>query len=231
MNEPCSSCGETATAAVGSIRICQSCYDLITAQFVSVWGDDNDLAIREIKGSGSYSMGDHLILKVSQTGSKSWICRCLDLTGKRRDYGLGSWPGVSIHEARSRALKCVRAAKSVPSLYQAFERCFSEIEAAFSNSKHASQWRSTVEEICGGGLGGARLDEISHADLAEALTAMFARAPETARRTLQRLSIIFAWAFHHGLIRHEVSTSSVIAMLEGKGTRFARYLGHQEDIF
>lgn len=231
MNAICSSCGGSAAASAGNIAVCQDCYDMLTAQFISIWGDDNDIAIREINLPGAHSMGDHLILKVGKNRSKSWVCRCLDLTGKRRDFGLGGWPDISIHEARARALKCVRAARTVPTLSQASAKCFAEIERGFTSEKHARQWQATVAEVCDPKLGVCRLDEISHSDIAHALADMFSRAPETARRTLQRLSIIFSWAFHHGLIGHEISTSSVIAMLEGRGTRFARYLGHQEDIF
>ena len=46
-----------------------------------------------------YFDGGGLILQVTTTGSKVWVQR-LTIDGTRHDYGLGSWPGVSLVKAR-----------------------------------------------------------------------------------------------------------------------------------
>ena len=229
MTLPCSSCGAEADAHLRKISVCHNCYDSLTAQFVSKWGDESDDAIAALTSDKSF--GNYLLLKVGANGNKSWICRCPDATGKRRDFGLGAWPAVSIHEARGKALITSRAARTVPTLTNAAANCYADITGKFTNNKHAAQWLTSVEEICAGALGRKQLHEIDQKAIAEALRPIYARAPETARRTLQRISLIFSWAFHHGRIGYELSTSSVQAMLEGQGTRFSKYLGQGEEPF
>ena len=55
-------------------------------------------------GPGKYHDGDGLPLRVTKTGSKSWFLR-LTVDGRRRDMGLGSWPEVSLVDARRKALE------------------------------------------------------------------------------------------------------------------------------
>ena len=59
---------------------------------------------------GSLSDGQGLILKVSPSGSKSWLLR-VQLDGKRRDYGLGSAKELTLAEAREKAGQWRKLAK------------------------------------------------------------------------------------------------------------------------
>jgi len=73
------------------------------------------LQIRRLSKPGTYNVGgvNGLLLKVSASGSKSWILRYS--TGElresksgrqfyaRRDHGLGSYPTVGLSQARQRA--------------------------------------------------------------------------------------------------------------------------------
>jgi hypothetical protein len=60
-------------------------------------------------GPGKYEDGDGLRLVVSATGAKKWVLR-ITVAGKRREMGLGSYPLISLAEAREKALE---ARKSV----------------------------------------------------------------------------------------------------------------------
>ena len=51
-----------------------------------------------------YQDGLGLYLQVLPTGSKQW-CQRIQLDGKRRDYGLGGYPAVSLAEARRQAMQ------------------------------------------------------------------------------------------------------------------------------
>ena len=66
-------------------------------------GELSDVKVRKLKKPGRYTDGDTLYLKVSPSGSKSWIQRLI-IKGRRRDLGLGAYPLVSLAEARGRAL-------------------------------------------------------------------------------------------------------------------------------
>src|ERR1700677_5390140 len=50
-------------------------------------------------GAGRYGDGDGLHLEVSEPGRRKWILR-FQLNGARRDMGLGSYPAVTLAEAR-----------------------------------------------------------------------------------------------------------------------------------
>ena len=59
------------------------------------------------KKPGYYSDGGNLYLRVAPGGSKGWIFR-FTIGGRTRDAGLGSYPAVSLVEAREEADKCRR---------------------------------------------------------------------------------------------------------------------------
>ena len=48
------------------------------------------------------SDGNGLLLEVRPGGSKGWVCR-VTVDGRRRDVGLGTWPELSLADARTKA--------------------------------------------------------------------------------------------------------------------------------
>ena len=60
------------------------------------------LSITRAKTPGYIHDGSGLYLQVAPAGSKSWIFR-FSLGGKRREMGLGPYPGVSLAAARKSA--------------------------------------------------------------------------------------------------------------------------------
>jgi len=60
--------------------------------------------IEKITTPGNYQDRNGLILKVRPSGSKSWILR-YQVNGERHDMGLGSFPGLSLAEARKKAIE------------------------------------------------------------------------------------------------------------------------------
>lgn len=50
-------------------------------------------------------LGAGLILRVSQTGRKSWVVRYRNEDGEQRRFGLGLYPDVSLAEARKRCIQ------------------------------------------------------------------------------------------------------------------------------
>ena len=57
-----------------------------------------DRAVKTV-GAGRYGDGDGLQLIVSDNGRRKWVMR-YQMNGTRRDMGLGSYPAVSLSEAR-----------------------------------------------------------------------------------------------------------------------------------
>ncbi|MFV0623790.1 Arm DNA-binding domain-containing protein [Sphingomonas sp. ac-8] len=58
----------------------------------------------EVKNAqpGRHADGNGLYLLVRPSGSRSWVLRA-QFQGKRKDFGLGSIPAVSLAQARTRA--------------------------------------------------------------------------------------------------------------------------------
>jgi hypothetical protein len=59
-------------------------------------------AVENFKKPGLYADGGNLHLRIAPGGSKGWIFR-FTLAGRTRDAGLGSYPTVSLAEARNEA--------------------------------------------------------------------------------------------------------------------------------
>jgi hypothetical protein len=57
--------------------------------------------VAKAKGPAVLHDGGGLYLRVSASGSKSWVFR-FQLDSKRRDMGLGPYPDVSLAEARGK---------------------------------------------------------------------------------------------------------------------------------
>src|SRR5204863_9295571 len=60
--------------------------------------------VTRAKGPAVLHDGGGLYLRISPTGSRSWVFR-FQLDGKRRDMGLGPYPDVSLAEARRGAIE------------------------------------------------------------------------------------------------------------------------------
>ena len=65
------------------------------------------LEVRRLTRPGRWSVGgtDGLALQVSPSGARSWVLR-MAAGGRQREMGLGSFPTVTLAEARERARQC-----------------------------------------------------------------------------------------------------------------------------
>lgn len=131
-------------------------------------GKLSTLAIARLSRPGNHADGGNLYLRIQPEGSKSWVFRFKrrnPITGKDKTtwVGLGSLELVSLAEARARALeyrKLLRnggdplAAERARRAGHAGGRPFADVMAAYleahragwRNSKHAAQWRATLEQ-------------------------------------------------------------------------------------
>lgn len=123
-------------------------------------------AVDALKAEGRHAVGgvNGLYLRIVG-GSRAWVLRAI-VGSVRRDMGLGSYPEVSLAEARQRALEHRRTmrdginpveqrredrerAKTEAGKAKTFKHCAEAfIEAhrvGWTNPKHAKQWQSTLE--------------------------------------------------------------------------------------
>src|SRR5215510_9143778 len=123
------------------------------------------LKVERANEPGMYADGAGLYLQVTSSAAKSWIYR-YSLRKKAREMGLGSFPTIGLAEARTKAGDCRRlcqegidpiearkAAREQLALEAAKALTFKTAAASYiaskgagwHNSKHAAQWKSTLE--------------------------------------------------------------------------------------
>ena len=74
------------------------------------------LEVGRLTNPGTYGDGRGLMLLVKASGTRSWILRAIS-NGKRRDFGLGGYPAVSLSKARSNLRSTIGAGSSCASWF------------------------------------------------------------------------------------------------------------------
>jgi hypothetical protein len=134
-------------------------------------------------GPGKYEDGGGLRLVVSRAGAKKWVLR-FTIEGKRREMGLGSFPDVSLAEAREKARKSRKQAKHgvdpiearqvEPDKTPTFTTCAARYIRAqrrgWKNAKHARQWVSTLKTYARPEIGSKKVDTIATEDILKILS-------------------------------------------------------------
>lgn len=168
------------------------------------------LGVKKEKTPGYHADGRGLYLQVSASGSKSWILR-YTLNKKSREMGLGSYPDVTLAQARTDAtahrllLKdgidplTVRRSKQMSMQQQrTFVECAQEYyethKDGWKNAKHASQWTNTLATYAYPIFGDKGISDINKADILAALTPIWATKQATASRVKQRIHAVLDWA-------------------------------------
>jgi integrase len=170
--------------------------------------------------TGLHADGDKLYLQVdSKIDARSWIFRYPnkkpDLKSATRYMGLGSYPSVSLKEARRLAetyRAMVRAgldpiderererreAFAQTAKTHTFKECAERLMKAkgpeWENLKHANQWRATLETYAYPVLGKLDIRSVDVGLVLEVLEPIWNEKPETARRVRGRLEAVIDWA-------------------------------------
>jgi integrase len=183
------------------------------------------LSVSKLKEDGRHAVGgvDGLHLRIINN-SRAWVLRVvvgqkLDNAGNvklhRRDIGLGSFPEVTLSEAREKARelkKQIRAgidplqekeerlnALRIQKLREkTFRECATIVitnkTRELKNAKHIAQWSSTLETYVYPALGERNISSITKADIASVLEPIWIDKHETAKRLRGRIETIFDYA-------------------------------------
>lgn len=172
--------------------------------------------VKNLKTPGRYT--DALIkglhIWVKPNGRKYWIFR-YSHENKQHNISLGSFPTLSIAEARVRAqqsrddldrginpLAIKNSSKAQKLALQAqklsfkefAEACIKSKRAEWTNQKHGDQWEYTLSEFAYPFIGNMGLDEIETEDILKILTPIWTTKTETASRLRGRIEWILASA-------------------------------------
>lgn len=172
------------------------------------------LQVQRLNTAGMHGDGAGLWLNVTLGGSKSWIFRFM-IDGRERWMGLGSYPDVSLEEARDAAAvarKKVRARtdpiderreqratdRAARMKAVTFDWCAAQyIEShrgGWKNPKHADQWTNTLAAYASPVIGDLVVSKIDTAHITKILQPSWATTTETASRVRGRIEAILDWA-------------------------------------
>ncbi len=194
-------------------------------------------------GEGRGGFGLSLLVKPRAGGglSKAWAQR-LRINGKPCNFGLGTYPIVTLAEARAKALENARAVAKgsdprnrphVPTFEQAAENVIRLHEPTWRLGGGAPSdkvWRSSLTRHVFPRLGAKLVSEITTADVLSVLVPIWQAKAETARRVKGRISTIMRWCIAHGHIENNPAGDAVAAALPNNRTPQAhhRALAHHD---
>ena len=168
------------------------------------------------KGNALVAVGgvNGLHLQMTPKGGRSWVLRVL-VGKKRRDIGLGSFPTVTLSQAREKAREARdkiergidpveerKAAKAALAAAQSRGLTFDQATAhylaakmdAFKNAKHRQQWQNTLAQYASPVLGKMLVQDITVQDVLRVLQPIWADKTETASRLRGRIESVLSWA-------------------------------------
>ena len=178
------------------------------------------LAVSKIHAPGMHFVGgvQGLALQLTAGSGKSWLLRVV-IAGKRREMGLGSYPGVSLAQARVKAsearemirrgadpIECQRVALSTlrASVLAAltFDQCaasyISAHEAGWKNAKHGQQWSNTLAQHASPVMGSLLVRDVGLPHVLAVLEPIWRTKTETASRLRGRIELVLDWATARG---------------------------------
>ena len=172
------------------------------------------VGVTKVKMPGMLHDGGGLYLQVTSAGAKSWIYRFM-LKGRAREMGLGSFPAVSLGDARARATECrivkaqgrdpVQDRASLQSqrlLAQAQSMTFQDCanayigahKAGWRSAKHAEQWTSTLATYAYPVMGNLPVQSVDVGMVMKVVEPIWNAKTETASRVRGRIEAVLDWA-------------------------------------
>lgn len=176
--------------------------------------------IKRLDGAGYYRVGHvaGLNLQISKTGTRSWVLR-IKVGDKRREIGLGAYPGVTLAMAHAKAQEIREGVKAgidpviqrieahqatiqkqieEKALAWTFTRCANAYIAAQSpgwrNAKHAKQWTSTLETYAFPVIGDMLVSTIKFEHVLAVIEPHWTSKNETINRVRNRIELVLDWA-------------------------------------
>jgi integrase len=176
------------------------------------------LKVQKLKKKGLHSDGGGLYLRVSESGTKSWMFRFGE-SGKLRDMGLGPVHTISLPRARELARECrelrlqgidpithrrasVAARRASDALAITFKQCadayIASHEAGWRNPAHRQQWTNTLAQYVHPTLGSQSVAVVDIDLVMKVLDPIWRTIPETASRVRGRIEAVLDWAKARG---------------------------------
>lgn len=177
----------------------------------------NKLTVRKVQSNkvvGRLSDGAGLYLVTSTSGAKKWVYMWRR-NHKRREMGLGGFPGIGLSVAREKAQNArelvalgkdpieerIRVGKlelqSLKTFGEVADHLIENLKKDWSNEKHRQQWKRTVEHYCKP-IRSIPISSVETKDVIRVLKPIWTSKEETARRLRARIERILDYAKAHG---------------------------------
>ncbi len=189
------------------------------------WGGTlNKLTARLVetnKKPGLMNDGLGLYLKTKPSGAKSWVFRYRSpITHKKRDMGLGSFPIITLAQARQETLRlrlqisqgidpirarneereALKAQTDTPDFQSFAIEHHSNIKDQWKNKKHTKQWINTLKTYAFPVIGSIQLAHINVNDILNVLQPIWKTKTETATRVRKRIEDVWNAAKLRGYV-------------------------------
>ena len=155
-----------------------------------------------------------LHLQITSKAGRSWVLRA-KVGSKRRDFGLGGFPAVTLAQAREKARdmrskiengidpieerKAAQAALEAAqrrglTFEEAVDKALANKLDAYKNAKHRQQWENTLATYATPELGKMLVEDITTQDVLRALQPIWTTKTVTASRVRSRIEAVLSWA-------------------------------------
>jgi integrase len=178
------------------------------------------LAVKRLTAAGLHPIGGvaGLMLQVSKTGTRSWLLR-IKVGDKRREIGLGAYPGVGVALAREKAqqtrddvaagidpvLQRATARQTIveqqieaKALDWTFRRCAEAYIKAkkpgWRSAKHGEQWQNTLATYVYPAIGDLLVRNVRIEHITNIVEPHWATRNETINRVRNRIELVLDWA-------------------------------------
>ena len=186
-------------------------------------------------GDGRGSGGLSLRVKRTKRGhlAKSWGQR-ISIDGRPRNLGLGSWPHVTLAEARQKCALNLLARqrgelvtgkrRTVPTFAEAVEKVIAVYRDGWKDGGRSEQlWRSSLRDYAIPRLGRRPVDRICTSDVMAVLLPIWNEKRETAKRVRTRISAVMRWAVAQGYREDNPAGEAIGAALPKNGVPRRRH--------
>ena len=181
-------------------------------------------------GDGRGGHGLSLLVKFTSAGglSKTFSQR-IRINGQPCNIGLGSFPVISLAEAREKSLENRRAVAKgsdprdrsggIPTFEQALEKVIAIHEPNWKDGARSAEiWRSSLRDYALPRLGRKPVNKITTSDVLAVLVPIWSEKRETAKRIRQRIGAVMKWAVAEGYREDNPAGEAIGAALPNKDT-------------
>ena len=178
--------------------------------------------IKSLEKPGLHGDGQTLFLRVAPGGSKQWVQR-LTIDGKRRDFGLGGWPLVSLREAREKAFDNRRAVYQgrdilaerrkvkVPTFREAAQKTIAALSPRWRSPKVKANWENRLQKYAFPLIGEMPINEVDQTHVISVLSPLWGKKQETARKMRQYVNTTMQWALANRLIESNPASDDLLS--------------------